>query len=78
MSSGVMIYIPSFIKIGSGIQKLIWGRGAESQTYKQHGDPTLGIYAKKITKNLPCTLVIEILGVSVFGLHLGSRLFELW
>jgi hypothetical protein len=23
--SGVMIYIPSFIKIGSGIQKLMWG-----------------------------------------------------
>jgi hypothetical protein len=26
MGSGAMIYIPSFIKIGSGIQKL-WGRG---------------------------------------------------
>jgi hypothetical protein len=25
MSSGAMIYIPSFIKIGSGIQKLIRG-----------------------------------------------------
>jgi hypothetical protein len=25
MSSGVMIYIPSFIRIGSGIQKLIGG-----------------------------------------------------
>jgi hypothetical protein len=25
MSSGVMIYIPSLIKIGSGIQKLIGG-----------------------------------------------------
>jgi hypothetical protein len=26
MGSGVMIYIPSFIKIGSGIQKLMgWG-----------------------------------------------------
>jgi hypothetical protein len=25
MSSGVMIYIPSFIKIGPGIQNLIWG-----------------------------------------------------
>jgi hypothetical protein len=25
MGSGVMIYIPSFIKIGSGIQKLIGG-----------------------------------------------------
>jgi hypothetical protein len=25
MGSGTTIYIPSFIKIGSGIQKLIWG-----------------------------------------------------
>jgi hypothetical protein len=25
MGSGAMIYIPSFIKIGAGIQKLIWG-----------------------------------------------------
>jgi hypothetical protein len=24
MCSGTIIYIPSFIKIGSGIQKLIW------------------------------------------------------
>jgi hypothetical protein len=27
MGSGVMIYIPSFIKIGSGIQRLLGGRG---------------------------------------------------
>jgi hypothetical protein len=27
MSSGAMIYIPSFIKIGSGIKKFIGGRG---------------------------------------------------
>jgi hypothetical protein len=25
MSSGVMIYIPSFIKIGSRIEKSVWG-----------------------------------------------------
>jgi hypothetical protein len=31
MSAGVMIYIPSFIKIGSGIQKLIGGY-TDSQT----------------------------------------------
>jgi hypothetical protein len=30
MGSGAMIYIPSFIKIGSGIQKLI---GGDSQTH---------------------------------------------
>jgi hypothetical protein len=29
MGSGAMIYIPSFIKIGSGIQKLL---GGDSQT----------------------------------------------
>jgi hypothetical protein len=32
MGSGAMIYIPSFMKIGSGIQKLIGG------THRQHGD----------------------------------------
>jgi hypothetical protein len=37
MGSGAMIYsyIPSFIKIGSGIQKLI---GGHSQTHRQPGD----------------------------------------
>jgi hypothetical protein len=35
MGSGVITYITSFMKIGSGIQKLIEG---ESQTYRQHGD----------------------------------------
>jgi hypothetical protein len=30
MGSGAMIYIPSFRKIGSAIQKLIWG------TYREH------------------------------------------
>jgi hypothetical protein len=35
--SGAMIYIPSFIKIGSDIQN---GGGGDSQaqTYRQHGD----------------------------------------
>jgi hypothetical protein len=35
MGSDTMIYIPSFIKIGSGIQKLI---GVEGYTHRQHGD----------------------------------------
>jgi hypothetical protein len=35
MGSGAMIYIPSLIKIGSGIQKLMRG---VSQTHRQHGD----------------------------------------
>jgi hypothetical protein len=34
MGSGAVIYIPSFIKIGSGIQKLIRG------IHRQHGDRT--------------------------------------
>jgi hypothetical protein len=34
MGSVDMIYIPSFIKIGSGIQKLMAG----TQTHKQDGD----------------------------------------
>jgi hypothetical protein len=32
MGSGAMIYIPSFIKTGSAIQKFIWG------THRQHDD----------------------------------------
>jgi hypothetical protein len=32
MGSGVVIYIPSFIKIGSGVQKLI---GGDTQTHTQ-------------------------------------------
>jgi hypothetical protein len=35
MGSGAMIYIPSFINIDSGIQKLI---GTDSHTNRQHGD----------------------------------------
>jgi hypothetical protein len=35
MGSVAVIYIPSYIKIGSGIQKLI---GGIQQTHRQHGD----------------------------------------
>jgi hypothetical protein len=35
MDSGAMMYIPSFIKIGSGIRKFIRG---DTQTHRQHGD----------------------------------------
>jgi hypothetical protein len=35
MGSGAMIYIPSLIKIGSGIRKLI---ERDSRIYRQHGD----------------------------------------
>jgi hypothetical protein len=32
IGSGVMIYMPSFIKIGSGFQNLGWGVFTETQT----------------------------------------------
>jgi hypothetical protein len=35
MVSGVMIYMPSFIRTGSGIQKYMKGH---SRTHRQHGD----------------------------------------
>jgi hypothetical protein len=33
MGSGAMIYIPNFIKIGSGIQKLIGGIDTQTHTH---------------------------------------------
>jgi hypothetical protein len=36
MGSVAMIYIPSFIETGSGIQKLV---GGDTQTHRQVGDP---------------------------------------
>jgi hypothetical protein len=36
MGSGAMIYIPSFMKNGLAIQKLLWG--IHIQTHRQHGD----------------------------------------
>jgi hypothetical protein len=35
IGSGVIIYVPSFIKTGSGIQKLL---GVDSQRHRQEGD----------------------------------------
>jgi hypothetical protein len=40
MSSGAIIYVPSFMKIGSGIQKLIGG----IHRHRQHGDHISLIY----------------------------------
>jgi hypothetical protein len=34
MGSGGMLFVPSFIKIGSGVQKLIW----EGYAHRQEGD----------------------------------------
>jgi hypothetical protein len=42
MGSGAMIYIPSFVKIGSGIQMLIGGGGdLQTQTAWRSHNPTL-------------------------------------
>jgi hypothetical protein len=43
MGSGAMIYIPSFIKTGSGIQKLIGG----IHRHRQHGDLLLFLQNKE-------------------------------
>jgi hypothetical protein len=49
IGSGVMTYMPNFIKIGSGIQTLI---GEDTQTYRQHGDLlNLFYFLKKYAKN---------------------------
>jgi hypothetical protein len=45
--SCVMIYIPSFIKIGSGIQMLMLG---DTQTHRQHGDRISLLQESKLTK----------------------------
>jgi hypothetical protein len=36
MGSGAAIYIPSFIKIGSGTQKLMGGGEIHRHTYRSH------------------------------------------
>jgi hypothetical protein len=38
MGSGAMIYVPSFIKIGSGIPKLIGGEDTQTHPHKQQRD----------------------------------------
>jgi hypothetical protein len=40
MGSGAMIYVPSFITIGSGIRKLMGEGGGHTQPHKQDGDRT--------------------------------------
>jgi hypothetical protein len=49
MGSGEMMYIPSFIKTGSRIQKLIKG-GGDSKTHRQHGDIITYFYFFKVKK----------------------------
>jgi hypothetical protein len=45
--SGVMIYIPSFIKIDSAFQKLIWWGYADKQTTWRSHKPAIIFFLKK-------------------------------
>jgi hypothetical protein len=55
MGSGVMVYIPSFINIGSGIEKLI---GWDTQTLRQH-KPTLIFFQNRESRlKIQCILVM--------------------
>jgi hypothetical protein len=38
MGSGAVIYVPSFIKIGSGVQTLLGGGGVHKHTHGQQRD----------------------------------------
>jgi hypothetical protein len=51
MGTGVMIYIPSFTKIGSAIQKLMGGGHSQTQTAWRWRKPTL------IFQNNECRLI---------------------
>jgi hypothetical protein len=49
MGSGAVIYVPSFIKIGSGVQKLI-GEDTQTHTHRQQRDLISLLYFFKIRK----------------------------
>jgi hypothetical protein len=38
MGLDAMIYIPSFIKVGLGIRKLMGGESWDTETHRRHGD----------------------------------------
>jgi hypothetical protein len=50
MGSGAMIYVPSFIKIGSGVQKLIGGDTNTQTAWRSH-KPTLIFNKESRLKN---------------------------
>jgi hypothetical protein len=51
MGSGAVIYVPSFIKIGSGVQKLIGGyTDTDTHTHGQHRDFISLLYFFEIRK----------------------------
>jgi hypothetical protein len=52
MGSGAVIYVPSFIKIGSGVQKLMegWGGYTDTHTHTEQRDLIRLLYFFKIRK----------------------------
>jgi hypothetical protein len=57
MGSGGNIYIPSFLKIGSGIQRLIGGihRHTDTQTsWRSHKPTLISKYGKQAKKTFIC------------------------
>jgi hypothetical protein len=50
MGSGAVIYVPSFIKIGSGIQKLIGEIHRQTYTHRQQHDLISLLYLFEIRK----------------------------
>jgi hypothetical protein len=67
MGSGAVIYVPSFIKIGSGIQKLISGGeggGVHTHTHRQQCDlmsQLLFFHNKesRLTKVIECARIVS-------------------
>jgi hypothetical protein len=66
MGSGAVICIPSFIKIGSGIEKLI---GGDTQTHRQQGD-LISLLSFKKEKRKESRLKNVILPLSFSEFHL--------
>jgi hypothetical protein len=67
MSSGTMIYIPSFIKIGSAIQKLL---ARDTQTHRQNGNriSLLLFFQNKESRPKMEALIISYFRASVYPL----------
>jgi hypothetical protein len=57
MGSGAVIYIPGFIKIGSGVQKLIGGIHRHTHTEKQRNLITLLYFFLNKESRLKCKIV---------------------
>jgi hypothetical protein len=59
-SSGATICIPSFIKISSGIQKLIWGVTDTRTAWKSH-KPILIFFSKIKTTNKHYLCIVKVI-----------------